>query len=455
MIDVILSFLNAVWHVVVMMAPSLLFGFFAAGILYVYIPKRLIEKTLSGDGMMPVVKATIFGIPIPLCSCGVLPVTASLRANGASKGAATAFMITTPQTGVDSIAVTYQLLGGLFAAFRVVAALVSGILTGLFVNRWAKDAPGESAPQPLDGDHSHSASGDCCAKDGAAACCAKDVVHTDHSQEGLPASRPSRPIIAALRYAFVTLPRDIGKSLAVGILIAALIDLALPDGFFSKIFDSSLTGRMAQMAAMLAVGIPMYICSTSSVPVAAAMILKGVSPGAALVFLMTGPASNAAALTTSVKILGKRATVIYLATLAATAFAAGLIVDAAFPAIAIPAAAQMAHHHSIIDLIAAVGLILLIVTSLLPKRTIVSGGDSPRVEGKENNMSQDQKMTLSVKGMNCSHCVAAVTDALAAASPGCKVDVNLDAEEAVVAGKTLPDRALLITAIERLGYSAE
>ena len=413
MADAIVLFLNAVWHIIIMMAPSLLFGFFAAGFLYVFIPKRLVEKTLSGNGIMPVVKATLIGIPIPLCSCGVLPVTASLRANGASKGASAAFLITTPQTGVDSIAVTYQLLGGLFAVLRVIAAFISGILTGFFVDRWAKETPGEAISQGANSDACHADGGDCCAND-------DDDGHSHedgHDHEGLSESRPARPILAALKYAFITLPRDIGRLIAVGIIIAAVIDLAVPDGFFSKLFDSSLVGRMAQMSVMILVGIPMYICSTSSVPVAAAMVLKGVSPGAALVFLMTGPAINAAALTTSVKILGKRATVIYLATLAATAFGAGLIVDAAFPQLAIPAAAQAAHHHTLIDIIAAVGLLLVIASSFKPKGWFAGGG-SAHSEKEANAMAGRKSATLSVKGMNCSHCATAVSDAVKAISPG-------------------------------------
>ncbi len=280
------------------MSPYLLFGFLAAGIMSVLIRPETVEKHLGGRGFLPVVKASLFGVPLPLCSCGVIPVAASLRKNGAARGATTSFLISTPQTGVDSIFVTYSLLGPVYAVFRPLAAFVSGILGGSAVSLIEKE----------DGAHSHNGPGCACG-------CR-------------PSATGKRGIGQALVYGFGTLPRDINKALIAGILISGIIGAAVPDDFFAAF----LGGGIVSMLVMMIVGIPIYVCATASVPIAAALIAKGVSPGAALVFLMTGPATNAATIFTVANVMGRRTAAIYLVSVSVSAIAGGLLLDGIYRA---------------------------------------------------------------------------------------------------------------------------
>ena len=289
------------WNTLCEMAPYLLFGFFAAGLLSVLVSAELVRRHLGGHGFWPVFKAALFGVPLPLCSCSVIPVTASLRKHGASRGAATAFLISTPQTGVDSIFVTLGLLGPVFAIFRPVAALVSGLFGGAVVD--VLEPHGEADDQPVE-----ECEDACCADDGRG------------------------KLAKVFSYGFIDLPRDIGVALVIGIAVAGIISAALPNDFFVGVG----TGMLAILVMML-LGIPVYVCATASIPVAAALMMKGVSPGAALAFLMTGPATNAAGIATVWKIMGRRTATVYLATVALTAFASGVILDYIFE-LAAPAA---------------------------------------------------------------------------------------------------------------------
>ncbi len=281
------------WQTALEMAPYLLFGFFVAGLLSVLLPQRRVERHLGGRGVWPVVKASLFGVPLPLCSCSVIPVTMSLFRHGASRAAAISFLLSTPQTGVDSILVTFSLLGPLFAVFRPVAAFITGVVGGALVNIFDRN-PESSQNSP------QSCRDECC-----------------H-----PVSGGNR-MIRSFRYGFVSLPRDIAKPLVVGLVIAAFISALVPDDFFAE----SLPPGLPAMLIMMILGIPVYVCATASVPIAAAMMMKGLSPGAALVFLVTGPATNAATIVTIWKILGKRTAVIYLLTVVGCALAGGLLLD--------------------------------------------------------------------------------------------------------------------------------
>jgi uncharacterized membrane protein YraQ (UPF0718 family) len=286
------SILKDFWATVAEMSPYLLFGFLVAGILSVLISQRIVERHLGGPGIWPLLKASIFGIPLPLCSCGVIPVSMSLHKNGASKGSTIAFLLSTPQTGVDSIFVTFSLLGPVFAVFRPLAALVTGIVGGVLTNIFSR-TPRDSQPAP--------------------------PKYTDEHR----GDAKNRKIARGLKYGFLTLPQDIGKAMLVGLLIAAFISALVPDGYFAEKLG---TGIFA-MVVMMFLGIPVYVCATASVPVAAALILKGLTPGAALVFLMTGPATNAASFVTIWKILGRKTAITYLVTVAGCALLSGILLD--------------------------------------------------------------------------------------------------------------------------------
>jgi uncharacterized membrane protein YraQ (UPF0718 family) len=280
------------WAIALEMSPYLLFGFFMAGLLSVLVSQRVVEKHLGGRGIWPLLKASLFGIPLPLCSCSVIPVSMSLRKHGASKGATISFLLSTPQTGVDSILVTLSLLGPVFAIFRPFAALATGLVGGTLVDIFGHaGGTGDDAPEKC--------TDECC---------------SDHK---------TSKIRKGLKYGFVTLPGDIGKAMLIGLIVAAFISALVPPNFFAERLG---TGIFA-MVVMMFLGIPVYVCATASVPVAAALILKGLTPGAALVFLMTGPATNAASFVTIWKVLGKVTALTYLATVAACALASGIVLD--------------------------------------------------------------------------------------------------------------------------------
>jgi uncharacterized membrane protein YraQ (UPF0718 family) len=291
MFNFLKSMLMEFWATVAQMSPYLLFGFAVAGILKVLIPTSFVQKHLGGKGFWPIFKSSLFGVPLPLCSCGVIPVAMSLRKRGASKGATIAFLLSTPQTGVDSIFVTWALLGPVFMIARPLIALITGIVGGVAVDMFDRK---ESAIPAIEDD--------------------------DDSPEN------KNSLTMGLRHAFIVLPRDIGVAMLIGLVIAAIIAVAVPDDFFA---DKIGTG-IGAMFIMMLVGIPLYVCATASVPIAAALIAKGLTPGAALVFLMTGPATNAAGFVMIWKILGTRTAIIYLLTVAVCAIVSGLLLDAVF-----------------------------------------------------------------------------------------------------------------------------
>ncbi|MBN2181910.1 MAG: SO_0444 family Cu/Zn efflux transporter [Sedimentisphaerales bacterium] len=297
-VNFVKSLIMDFWATVAEMSPYLLFGFFVAGALSVLVSQAFVEKHLGGRGVLPLLKASIFGVPLPLCSCGVIPVSMSLHKHGASKGSTIAFLLSTPQTGVDSIFVTYSLLGPVFAVFRPIAALITGIAGGTFVDIFEKTKNPEEHQREKCTDE----------------CCNGD--------------KKNGKIIRGLKYGFITLPRDIGKPMLIGLFIAGVISAIRPDDLFAEKLLG--TGFFA-MVVMMLLGIPIYVCATASVPVAAALIMKGLTPGAALVFLMTGPATNAASFTTIWKVLGRRTAIIYLLTTMVCALAAGLLLDAILP----------------------------------------------------------------------------------------------------------------------------
>ena len=300
------------------MAPYLLFGFLAAGILSVCILPEFVERHLGGRGFRPVLKATLFGVPLTLCSCGVIPVVASFRRHGASRAAATSFLLSTPQTGIDSIAITYGLLGPVIAVYRPIIAFVTGLVGGVLV-WWL----GEREPDRGNGE----AAGPL--------------------PRVLLAGRGRRHVVRrALEYGFLVLPRDIGLPLLAGVVIAGTISALVPANFV----PTYLGGGIVSIAAMMLLGLPLYVCASASVPIAAGLIHAGVSPGAVLAFLISGPASNAATLTTVWKLFGRRTTLLYLAAIVISAIGGGLLLDwlmAALHAAVPPLAGTMPVVHSV------------------------------------------------------------------------------------------------------------
>ncbi len=416
--DVAPDILMRVWSVLCQMAPYLLLGFLVAGVLSQAVSPRFVETHLGGGGLGPVLKASLLGIPLPLCSCGVIPVGASLRRHGAGKGATTGFLISTPQTGVDSILVTYSLLGGVFAIFRPVVAFVSGVLGGALVN-WFGGRDTERPAAPV--------------------------------SEAAPEQRPSigGRIVGVFHYGFVTLPGDIGRSLLIGLIAAAVITALLP----TEMLPGWLGTGIGSMLFMLIIGVPFYVCATASVPIAAAlMATETISPGAALVFLMTGPATNGATIATVWKIMGRRSALIYLGAVMGTALASGLVLDAIYAVDGVACPTLHSHDAGLSLYQTVSGIILGVVLAPAVLGPLLRGRLKPA--GSPEVLEHMESIALTVNGMTCSHCASSVTRALNECEGVDDASVDLAAGRATVVGEDL-DVAALCAAVADLGYEAE
>ncbi len=397
------------WSVLSEMAPYLLFGFLAAGVLSVVISARLVERHLGGRGIWPVVKAAAFGVPMPLCSCGVIPVGATLRRQGASRGATVAFLIATPQDGVDSILVTLGLLGPVFAVFRPIAALLGGVIGGSVA---AAVDPGRADAEPLAAEPDETARGD-----------------NRHGK-----------VRRALAYAFGTLPRDIGRAVLLGLLVAALISALIPKDYFARYVPPGI----AQVVLLMVAGIPVYVCATASVPVALALIHAGISPGAAFAFLMTGPATNAATIVTVWKVLGRRTALVYLGTMAAVALAGGLLLDQFLSAEAVVGNGHAAGWMLPDAVKWAAAVVLIGVLGV--------GVFRPGQRHEDKHGASEAAARLNIKGMTCSHCVETVRRALLGCEGVTDARVDLRSGVARISGENV-DEAALRDAVESVGYS--
>ncbi|MFO7914717.1 MAG: SO_0444 family Cu/Zn efflux transporter [Candidatus Krumholzibacteriales bacterium] len=369
-VDYLLSFLVSSWDTLREMSPYLLFGFLVAGILSVLVRPESVERHLGGRGLLQIIKAALFGVPLPLCSCGVIPVSASLRKHGASSGATTSFLISTPQTGADSILVTFSLLGPVFAIVRPVVSFISGLVGGGLVLLFGEKGIDAESNRPV-------CHAECCAGTG----------------------KKKSGIIQVLRYGFRTLPEDLYKSLIIGILIAGVISAVIPEDFFAPV----LGGGILSLIILMAAGIPVYVCATASVPIAAALIAKGVSPGAALVFLMTGPATNAATISTVWKIMGRRTALIYLGTVALSALAAGLFLDRVL--ITGPSAVSSSMPWMIPAAAKDFSAVILLAV-------LASAAFRRPTREHDEAAEGERKLRIRVSGMTCHHCAESVRNAL-------------------------------------------
>ena len=291
-------FLTSFWDLVVESAPWLLAGYFLAGVIKQVIPDRWIKGQLAQPGVGSVVKAAFIGAPLPLCSCGVIPAALGVRKAGASKGATSSFLVATPETGVDSISFSYAVLGPIFAICRPVGAIFSAIAAGLLVNTMDRE---DAAPE---------------AEAAPAHCCASARADAD---EVAPLGER---FLKAIAYGYGNMIADTAKWLVIGLGAAALITVLVPQSFFLQWGD----GLMA-MIVMVIVGLPMYICATASTPVAAGFLFAGISPGAALVFMLTGPATNIATMGVIKEQMGYRSLIAYLIGVIGAAIACGLLLN--------------------------------------------------------------------------------------------------------------------------------
>jgi uncharacterized membrane protein YraQ (UPF0718 family) len=349
--NLLLDILLQSWNILLESSVFILFGLIVSGLLRVFLNPGSVSRHLGQGRFRSVFKASLMGIPIPLCSCGVLPAAAALKKQGANNGAVTSFLISTPESGVDSIAITYALMDPIMTGVRPVAAFVTALTAGISENLLGR--PDTSRPIvpdlscPVDG---------CC--DGQNC---RPEVHRNHHSFG-------EKIRAGLRFAFTDVWGDLAVWFLFGLLLSGIITVMIPETVFSRY----LGGGFGSMLIMLGVGIPIYICATASTPIAATLILQGVSPGAALVFLMTGPATNVTSLTVLTRVLGRRATGIYLAAIAICAVGFGLLVDWIYTAMGVSAQAVVGQAgEAIPHNLELAGAILILALSVKPVWTFV------------------------------------------------------------------------------------
>ena len=380
------SFFTSLLNVVCEMAPYLLLGFLIAGVLHVFVPQKFYANYLSRNNKLSVLWAALLGIPLPLCSCGVIPTAIGLKNEKASKGAIASFLIATPQTGIDSILATFSLMGLGFAIIRPTAALITGICGGLLVNR---------------------------------------LVHENDIKDDTTSScqvENGNRIWRVLKYAFYDMLRDIGLRLLIGLVVAALIQVAVPDEFFLSFGSQPLL----QMLVILVIAVPMYICSTGSIPVA--------------------PAVNLASILVVHKSMGRRFTSIYLMTIVGFAILFGLLLNATGldfnTTIQEACCMSTSALPNPFKIVCATVLTLLIIFALMMKF----------FSKFTTNKQLDPDVTVyRVEDMHCSHCEAAVVHAVEDLPGVEKAKASASANTLTIKGPTTEEA--IRTAVEGIGYT--
>lgn len=450
-----MTFIESYWDALVMMmaemAPYLMLGFFIAGLLRTFVPHSLYSRHLAPRNMKSVVKAAALGIPLPLCSCGVIPTSVGLRKEGVSHGACTSFLIATPQTGVDSIAATYSLMGLPFAIVRPVAALFTAMFGGWLVNKYAREDEQVSAEAAMSGEHDHC---DCGCDDHDHHHHHHDHHHDDFcscsTEECSSKSTFWEKLKGALEYGFVEMLQDVGKWLVIGLLIAALITVAVPNHWLAALHEY----KLLNMLIVLAVAIPMYVCATGSIPIAVSLMAKGLTPGAALVLLMAGPAVNSASILVIGKVFGKRTLSLYVLSIIIGAILFGLGIDYLLPqewfavSSVITEGGHCAHCLTAWDWFFLALLAILLFNALVLHR---HHDHEHHVEAEATSAEAPLITVYNVEGMACNHCKAAVKNAIDVIAGVEKVEVDLAKGKAYVYGQH--NSAEVIKAVSDRGYN--
>jgi uncharacterized membrane protein YraQ (UPF0718 family)/copper chaperone CopZ len=370
------TYLTELIRLVNEMSPYLLLGFLAAGLLRVVFPRKIVARYMGQRNFRSVFNASLLGVPMPLCSCGVLPAGIGFYRNGASRGSSISFLISTPQTGVDSILATYAMLGLPLAIIRPIVALSTGVLGGWLGN-------------------------------------AADKGQEESKKEKGPEEAHPRDLKEMFRYGFVELIQDISKWLIIGLLLAALLSVLIPGDFFT----SAISSEYLAMLLMLLASVPLYICATGSIPIAAVLLMKGLSPGAALVLLMAGPATNIATMAVIGNTLGKRSLWVYLVSIVGGALFFGVLVNELLPREwitgAIPSlGGDPMHEHPVGWFSKAASLLLglLIVNGYIVK--YIARRREGRRDLQKANTMKNHIQEYRVEGMTCDHCKAKVENGL-------------------------------------------
>jgi len=402
------------------MAPYLLLGFLLAGLTHVFLSKEWVIRHLGGSGIWKSIKATLLGVPLPICSCGVLPVAAQLRKAGAGPGPTAAFLASTPQTGVDSIVATAGMMGGAFALIRVIVAFVSGILSGTLVSLFSSRSSQENV---------HSS--------------------TSNEQPGIhpEASRSIPSVIrSAVSYGLVEIPSDLRKTLTWGMLAAALIAVFLPDSHSMSFFGSTWLSYLF----VIAVAVPIYVCSTGSIPIAVMLIGAGFSPGAALIFLVCGPATSVVNLVTISGFLGLKNTAVYLTSLILVALSAAWVMDHTPWIHAAVSASHSMHGTRALTTTGIVFSILLLACLYGP--LLASAFRKGSSKTPSPSPSQPIQWEIQVEGMSCKNCARKVRETLESNAGWASVEI--DVKSGRVCGTTpgTPDEEQIRALIEKAGF---
>ncbi len=423
---IIIDILREIYILFVEMAPYLMLGLLFVGLLNLFMTKDIVSKQIGKDNFSSVAKASLFGIPLPLCSCGVIPSSVYLAKNGASKGSVVSFLTSTPQTGIDSIIATYGMMGPVFAIFRPFAALIMG-LTGGIITRFVNTDKNTPATKEW----------------------GNNLQIEEYDQEFGKEKNFGQRTLGSLKYAFFEFLDDISTHFIVGLIIAALITYFIPEGFFD---NTGLNNGILGMLILVVIAIPMYVCATASIPIALSLIMKGFSPGVAFVFLAAGPATNAASLTILFKVLGKKATAIYLANIIIFSILFGLLLDKIFVMFNIDPMMQIMggkHQHDMVtnnEFMIIVSAVFFILLSMSMFRKYIK----PKLLKREISMEKENTKKIYIEGMTCNHCVMNVKKAIINTQGVKDVDVVLSDNAAYVEGDF--DNAELTKAVEDIGY---
>ena len=384
--NTLLDFFKEFMSILNMMSPFLLLGFLFSGLLSVFIPKTIFQKHLAQNNMKSVFWAAALGIPLPLCSCGVIPTAMSLKKEGASNGATVSFLIATPQTGVDSILATYGLLGLPYAIIRPVFAFILAMFGGGLVNLWGQKKTHDHRPSEY---------------------------KPEHKQEH---KHKHNPIKEVFEYGFVSTIQDFGKWLVLGLVVAAAITAFIPSSYFEILSDNYILNILA----ILLVSIPMYVCATGSIPIALSLIMMGISPGAAMVLLIAGPATNMASIIVLRKVLGLRTTIMYIVSVIIGSIICAYTIDKILPqewfSNLMPLADGACHHGSATpwwQIVSTIVFILLFINAFIMKFFFKSKSTCGchNCHDTATSTPTPQRKVYKVSGMRCNHCKASVEKA--------------------------------------------
>lgn len=355
MLEFVVEFFHALIELSNAMAPYILFGLIFAGFLHELVPESIVKNHLGRDSVWSVIKATIFGIPLPVCSCGVIPLATSIKKSGASNGSTLSFLISTPITGVDSILATYGMFGWAFTIYRVITSMIISIIAGIITNFYGEE---EEKVKPAFNVTAYSTD----SNTGMNFTAMKSTSNTQEEESCEGGSCCSSEIDEkksfttlvkdAFAYAFGTLLSDIASPLLVGLLLGALITVAIPENLSEILLEYSWLSYII----VIAIAVPMYVCATASLPIAAGLMLAGVAPGAAFVFLSAGPATNTITIGVVKKMLGTRTLYIYLGTIIIGSVLFGFGLDYILSGVDVK---ELVHLHEEATFIAMVSSVVL------------------------------------------------------------------------------------------------